>query len=82
MSLWLIGDVGVRKMKSLWTIFFSIVRLLGTYEMFYSINSGCLGLGLNEELTYMSIGGLLIVLRMFLCGRLCLCVCCGILKGN
>lgn len=36
MSLWSIGVVYVREVRSLWIIFYSIVRLLVLYEMQFS----------------------------------------------
>jgi hypothetical protein len=35
MSLWSIGVVCVKGIRSLWNIFFSIVRLRVPYEMFF-----------------------------------------------
>jgi hypothetical protein len=48
MSSWLIGFVCANEMGSLWTIFFSIVRLSMPYGMFSSVNLGYLELCLNK----------------------------------
>jgi hypothetical protein len=46
--LWLIGVLCVKEIESQWIIFFFIVRLLVPFGLFSSIDSGCLGLCLNE----------------------------------
>jgi hypothetical protein len=38
--LWLIGNACARGMRSPWTIFFSVVRLLAPYEMLSSVALG------------------------------------------
>jgi hypothetical protein len=48
MSSWLIGVVCVKVMGSPWSIFFSIVRFLVPYGMYSSVDSGCLGLYVDE----------------------------------
>jgi len=61
----------VRGMCSLWTIFFSTLRLLVSYGMFASVALGCFGLCLDELSTYLLVSGLLVALRVLLCGRWC-----------
>jgi hypothetical protein len=43
-----------------------------------SVDLGYLGLCLHEQSTYIRVGGFLVVLRVLLCRRWCLCVCCGV----
>jgi hypothetical protein len=52
------------------------VSLSGRYEMFSSIVLGGLGLYLDEQLTYMHVG------EVLLCERWCLRVCCDVYKGK
>lgn len=69
MSLWLIGVVCAREMQSLWTIFFSIVRLLVPYRVRSLVVLGFIGLCLEQLLICMLVGGVVVALRVLLCGR-------------
>ncbi len=62
MLSWFISIACVKGRESLWTTFFPIMRFLGPYGMFSLVDSGCLGLCLNEQSTYMRVGGLLVAL--------------------
>jgi hypothetical protein len=56
MLLWSIGVEGARRMGSLWTIFFSIVRLLAPYGTLSLVALGGLGLCLVGGLIYLLAG--------------------------
>jgi cytosine/uracil/thiamine/allantoin permease len=53
----------------MWIVFFSIMRLCVPYGMLSSVALGFLGLCLDELLTCLHVGGLLVALGMLLCGR-------------
>jgi hypothetical protein len=82
MSLWLIGATCLKVMGSLWTIFFSILRLPGPYGMIFLAALGCLGLFLIGWLIYSLAGGRVDALGVLLCGRCCLLAFCGACGGN
>jgi hypothetical protein len=64
-------------------IFFSIVRLLVPYGMFFSLALGCLRFCLEELLTCMLVGELPTILGgVLLCGRWYLCAFCVFMEGN
>jgi hypothetical protein len=65
MSLWLIGAACARGMGTLWTIFFSIVRLLRLYGMLSFVSLGCPGLCLVGWLICLLAGGWVVALRVF-----------------
>jgi hypothetical protein len=48
MLSWFISIACVKGRESLWTTFFPIMRFLGPYGMFSLVDSGCLGLCLDE----------------------------------
>jgi len=82
MSLWLIAVVCTKGMRSLWTIFFSIVRLPWPYGMLFSAALGCLGLCLIGWLIYSLAGGRADTLRVLLFGRWCILAFCGAYEGG
>jgi hypothetical protein len=82
MSSWLIGVVYAKRMESLWTIFFSIVRSPTPYGMLSSVALGCPRLCLIGWLIYSLVGGRVNAPEVLLCGRWCLLAFCGACRGN
>jgi len=64
----MIGVACAKGMGSLWTIFFSIVRLSVPYGMLSSAALGCLGLCLIGWLIYSLAGGQMDAVRVLSCG--------------